>query len=189
MRPAEMLLVAARGDWLEGLLPLLFVIIWVVSQVLGLFRRAARQPGEQPAPPRRPAAGRGPADAASESLDEEIEEFLRRTLESGERERRGGRQPQSKRRGPRSKERRRQERLEVPPPLPAAVGSREDVASHVAAAFAHDLAHESPLAGDGSPQPQPASAATELLTALRSPGGLRQLILMREVLDRPTERW
>jgi len=189
MQPAEMLLVAARGDWLEGLLPLLFVIIWVISQVLGLFRKAAKQPGEQPAPPRRPAAGRGPAEAGDDSLDEEIEEFLRRTLGPGGRDRRGGRSSQSKRRGPRSKQRRRQEGLEVPPPLPAAAGSREDVASHVAAAFAHDLAHESPLARDGSPQPQPASAATELLAALRSPGGLRQLILMREVLDRPTQRW
>lgn len=34
-------LLAAGFDWLEGLLPLLFVFIWIVSQVLNVFRRVA----------------------------------------------------------------------------------------------------------------------------------------------------
>ena len=32
-------------------------------------------------------------------------------------------------------------------------------------------------------------AGVELLDALRSPGGVRQAILLREILDRPTHRW
>jgi len=35
------LLLAAGFDWLEGLVPLLFVFIWIVSQVLNVFRRVA----------------------------------------------------------------------------------------------------------------------------------------------------
>ena len=34
-------LLAAGFDWLEALLPLLFVFIWIVSQVLNVFRRVA----------------------------------------------------------------------------------------------------------------------------------------------------
>ena len=63
------------------------------------------------------------------------------------------------------------------------------MARHVAAAFAHDLAHEVPLAAVESSAVETAPLADELLAALRSPAGLRQLILMREVLDRPTHRW
>ena len=67
---------------------------------------------------------------------------------------------------------------------------RGDVAGHVATAFAHDLAHASPdrtiMTTDRAATPSPAS---ELLAARRAPGGLRQLILMREVLERPTQRW
>ncbi|MEE2936867.1 MAG: hypothetical protein VYA84_12840 [Planctomycetota bacterium] len=32
-------------------------------------------------------------------------------------------------------------------------------------------------------------AGIQLLAALRSPGGVRQAILLREILDRPTHRW
>jgi hypothetical protein len=36
---------------------------------------------------------------------------------------------------------------------------------------------------------RPPAAAADLVAALRSPEGLRNLILMREILDRPTHRW
>jgi hypothetical protein len=39
-----------------------------------------------------------------------------------------------------------------------------------------------------TPRAEP-SASSDLVAAIRSPGGLRQLILMREVLERPTHRW
>ncbi|MFN7812223.1 MAG: hypothetical protein ACK5SI_06120, partial [Planctomycetia bacterium] len=68
-----------------------------------------------------------------------------------------------------------------------------DVARHVAEAFAHDLDHTAPglttAPAGPMPGPQPATVAAELAMALRSPATLRQLILLREVLDRPTERW
>jgi hypothetical protein len=70
-----------------------------------------------------------------------------------------------------------------------AANSGSDIADHVAGAFAHDLAHESPdRIAAATPRAEP-SAPSDLLAAIRSPGGLRQLILMREVLERPTHRW
>ena len=50
-------LLAAGFDWLEGLLPLLFVFIWIISQVLNFFRRVA-------------AAGRQDEDDDDEEDDE-----------------------------------------------------------------------------------------------------------------------
>ena len=54
MMPAGWLLVAAGLDWLEGLLPVLFLVIWIVSQVMTLFRGANKPAGGPGAPPRRP---------------------------------------------------------------------------------------------------------------------------------------
>jgi hypothetical protein len=193
MMPAGWLLVAAGLDWLEGLLPVLFLVIWVVSQVMNLFRGANKPAGGPVAPPRRPpqpAPGGGAGEDRGPALDDEIEEFLRRSLE-----RAAGPQPAPTPVKP-PRPRPRPRRAAEPPPVPAsgsgaglAVG-RGDVAGHVATAFAHDLAHESPdrtiLTTDRAAAPSPAS---ELLAALRAPGGLRQLILMREVLERPTQRW
>jgi hypothetical protein len=62
------------------------------------------------------------------------------------------------------------------------------VASHVALAFADDLAHASPTAIDAA-SPHLTTPAASLLAALHSPGGLRQLVLLREVLERPIHRW
>ncbi|MFM7137404.1 MAG: hypothetical protein ACKO1M_10110 [Planctomycetota bacterium] len=195
MMPAGWLLVAAGLDWLDGLLPVLFVLIWIVSQVMNLFRGAAKKPADVPAAPvrrpPRPAAGGEAADNRGDSLDGEIEEFLRRTLERTP-------QPQP---GPTvtkpPRPRRQPRRAATPPPVPAGgraagpVVERGDVAGHVATAFAHDLAHASPDRTVVAPPAQGAkpSPASELVAALRAPGGLRQLILMREVLERPTHRW
>ena len=87
-------LFAAGFDWLEGLLPLLFVIFWIVSQVVNVVRRVA---GGGPAaappvrPPRRPVAGEPPADVRVD-LERQIEEFLR--------EARGGQQQAAPRAAP-----------------------------------------------------------------------------------------
>jgi hypothetical protein len=73
---------AAGFDWIEGLLPLLFVIFWIVSQVVNLVRRVAGDGGRPAAlpvrPPRRPVAGEPPADVRVE-LERQIEEFLRQS--------------------------------------------------------------------------------------------------------------
>jgi len=193
MVPADGLLVAAGLDWLEGLLPFLFVLIWIISQVMNLFRGAAKPPAAAPRapvrrPPPPPVDGGAPA-REDEPLADEIREFLRVTLE-GQR-----RQPPAKPQVPPSRPRQRTRRPASPAvaasgrpaSLPAA---RDNVAGHVATAFAHDLAHQSPdRMGVAPSRESEPSAAGELLAALRGPGGLRQLILMREVLERPTHRW
>ena len=189
MKPDGCMLVAAGLDWLEGLLPFLFVLIWIVSQVMNLFRGAAKNPPNPPvAPPRRPPRpqpGGGPAADVAE-LEREIDEFLRRSLD----------RPAAPPRPPQPVKPAKPRRKAPPPTAPAklrpAVGAAAggDVAGHVAVAFAHDLVHESPdrTSAPAGRVPQ-ASPQSELLAALRAPDGLKQLILMREVLERPTYRW
>lgn len=182
MHQFPMPLLAAGLDWLEGLLPVLFVVIWIASQVMNLFR-GAKKPEARPVP-QRPQPPRG--DAADD-VHREIEAFLRRSLEGQER-------PPA---GPSKPPRRRQRR--VPATEPSPVGTRSvaperasitsDVASHVATAFAHDLAHESPSSATAVAPMPVASPAADLAAALRAPGGLRQILLLQEVLTRPTHRW
>ncbi len=193
MMPVGWLLVAAGLDWLEGLLPFLFVLIWIVSQVMNLFRGAAKKPMEVPPPPRRqprPVPGGRAGENLGDSLDGEIEEFLRRTLDRSARP-----QPVPQPVKP-PRQRQRPRRATTPPAVPAggrtAIPAAEqgDVAGHVASAFAQDLAHESPDRMVTAPVPvAERSPASDLVAALRAPDGLRQLILMREVLERPTHRW
>ena len=62
-----------------------------------------------------------------------------------------------------------------------------------AQAFAHDLAHAGirPGSSDQSavaPQTVP-TVAHELVAMFRDPKTIRQVILLREVLDRPIDRW
>jgi hypothetical protein len=76
-------LFAAGPDWLEALLPVLFVGFWIVSQVIAAVRRG--QPGGPQRPPRvepgrLPAPPRGPADDAVDlrgELERQIADFLR----------------------------------------------------------------------------------------------------------------
>jgi hypothetical protein len=189
-------IVAAGLDWLEGLLPFLFVLIWIVSQVMNLFRGAAKKPVVPPAanprrqaPPPVPPRGVPPGDG----LDVEIEEFLRRSLG------RPPAQPAPAVKPAKPPRPRPRPRRPAAPPVeavrPAGVTAQRtgdsggDIAGHVAGAFAHDLAHESPdRVAAVTPRTEP-SAASDLVAALRAPGGLRQLILMQEVLARPTHRW
>jgi len=192
MMPAEWLLVAAGLDWLEGLLPALFVLIWIVSQVMSLFRKAAKPPAAAPAArrPLPPVAGGGANANYGPELDAEIEQFLQRTGERTVKPK----PPVMTGKPPRP--RLRSQRPAPPPATPArgrgasSAVATGDVAGHVATAFAHDLAHESPdRMLTAPPRAGEPSLATALVTALRAPGGLRQLILMREVLERPTQRW
>jgi hypothetical protein len=189
---------AAGLDWLEALLPLLFVGFWILSQIMTVLRKAgeAARRGPAPAPKGEPVAEIGPS-----SLEEEVRAFLERMGDS-----------QSRSQSP------------EPPPLPGsnrpapvrtlpvadasppggrsgAVGPRTragreprqkavetDVAAHVRDVFGHEMRHlSSPLAGemhDESPA-LPAARAGRILSLLRSPTGLRDLVVMREILDRP----
>jgi len=176
---------AAGIDWLEGLLPLLFLVIWIVSQVRALFRGAARPPVLQ-VPPRPPQAD----PEAAADIERQIEAFLRRKM-------RRGPEPGPIAAAPAKPSRRRGRRTAAgggPPPVPRSVrpgaADAQDVAGHVANAFAHDLAHQVPDdTADAASVPTAPTAAEELATALRRPGGLRQVVLLHEVLTRPTHRW
>lgn len=214
-------LLAAGFDWLEGLLPLLFVVFWLISQVVNLVRRVAGEPGprrvEPVAPPRRrPAAdGRGDeVEVVRADLERQIAEFLERS--------RGGRaaEPAARPQPPRPPKSPvvRASRQPVtaakpprggPPPRPStgrsSVAARhldplgaagDDVAEHVQDAFKRRLSHLEPSLGaaasDDPPDVSPEAAghvAADLAAALRDPVAARRLILMREVLDRPVDRW
>ncbi|MEI6505029.1 MAG: hypothetical protein WCO90_04005 [Planctomycetota bacterium] len=200
-------LFAAGFDWLEGLLPLLFVVFWIVSQVVGVIRKVARAGApKQPEllrPVQRPLADGGPAapGGTRSELERQIEEFLQRS---------GGGPPALPRQTTRPAKRPRQREVAVrrdvsPSPavreMPVAerhlrtLAGGTDVARHVHDAFDQNLAHlDSPLAtggldGGGQPVLQPLADPMELTALLRNPLALRQLILLREVLDRPIERW
>ncbi|MBM4020734.1 MAG: hypothetical protein FJ284_00530 [Planctomycetes bacterium] len=174
---------AAGLDWLEGLLPLAFLVIWIVSQVRNLFRAAGKPPAVRP-PPRPPRD-----NEAADDLNREIEVFLRRKLAEQAKA-----SPVAAAPAKAARRRSRRSPADGPPPVPRPVrpdaAGGQGVATHVATAFAHDLAHEVPddTIGAGGAASVP-SVAAELATTLRCPGGLRQLILMQEVLTRPTHRW
>jgi len=241
-------LLAAGFDWLEAVLPFLFVVIWIISQIMALFRRVSGGgAGAAPAPrpevirelprPQRPLPPAVPA-AAGDSLERQIEEFkrARQGMPAA-----GGRveaaPPSRPNRSPRSapatlpppprrpaaaspnpRSTRSAEApaprapladtslapggLERPTPLPqfGKLDARQtEVDRHVSDAFAHDLGHRTSgladhhLAGTRGPAAAAAPAAVtqadELVRMLSNPAGLRQLILLREVLDRPLDRW
>jgi hypothetical protein len=262
--PAAMgVLLAAGFDWLEALLPFLFVVFWILSQVFAVFRRMQQGGGQKPPPPLprfdpardRPQGPRPPAEDAAlprSDLEKQIAEFLREATGETKRrpvtiksepataprpqptratsrpgsERVGQQQPQSSQR-PQSPQRSqssqrsqgsedaRREQRQKPPSVAAreSAATRADVAMregnatragmdanasvarHVKDAFSQELAHlKGELAEDapkaGTP---PATAATqqmdELVQMLRNPATIRQAVLLREVLDRPVERW
>lgn len=189
-------LFAAGLDWLESLLPVLFVLFWIVSQVFNAFKAVGR--GRQQPPvvrPPRPAPAAPQAEEIRGQLERQIGEFLR---QQGDR-----RGPPVGRPKPPVQQRpaRRPKEGRVPTPAapqpvakPVAVASGAGVARHVHDAFAHELEHLSPSITAGAPvsaEPRrpAATPAAELATMLRNPTTLRQLILLREVLDRPTDRW
>ena len=65
---------------------------------------------------------------------------------------------------------------------------RETVERHVREAFSRDLPH---LAADAADTPRPAAAtsAESLVRKLRDPATIRDLVILREILDRPVDRW
>ena len=85
---------------------------------------------------------------------------------------------------------------EMPEPMPSRM-SGESIAEKVRQDFAKELEHLStPLTADraiASPQPSGGAAtgspAAEIVRSLRSPATLRELVVIREILDRPVDRW
>lgn len=186
-------IIAAGIDWLEGLLPLLFVGFWILSQVMAVFRRVG---GKKPGPvviARPPAA----EQVQREDLERQIEDFLRDV--GGRIRQPRGEMPSVPTPPPRQRVRERpvpvaqQPRVAPPPPLAMRAGHDTDVARHVHDAFAHELSHlESPLARGSIEQPsRPATttAGAQLAALVRNPQTIRQVILLGVVLERPTDRW
>jgi hypothetical protein len=193
------ILFAAGLDWLENLLPVLFVGFWILSQVFAVFRRVAGngRPAEPPVvrrlePPQPAPLPMPPEDR--EQLEQQIEEFLRRV----------NREPAPTPRAPQKtapqKTAVQKPSIVKPSPSPPKPAIATDVASHVREAFAHDLKHDRPaLATPAKPRrpdaPAPAATkhratvAAELAQALRDPASIRRAILLREVLERPADRW
>lgn len=214
---AAVLPLAAGLDWLEGILPLLFLLVWIVTQVRNLFRGGdrGRPAGPVVVRPARPAP-RG--DDMREDLARQIEEFIRRSSSEGAappagrpRDRgdrpvpRGAsapppprgtpppaRQPRPVARGTRPP-RAASAPAATPPSLGSLGGHATDVSRHVHDAFAQEIEHLPPgLAAGGAPAATatPArSPAADVVAALRDPVTLRQLVIVREVLDRPIDRW
>jgi len=236
-------LFAAGFDWLEALLPFLFVAFWILSQVFAVFRRlqGGGRPQPQPQRPRFDPARdrpRPPQPAADEAVDlrgdleKQIAEFLREA--TGERKQ--SPQPPARKTEPvpvtrqqpvrpaqRSEADRRVQlgkpgtappRPEMKRPAttvrdaatprvdvatPSRDGKEPSVARHVQDVFSRELTHLQGTIKQAEARQddlnrgiQPQSAATqaeELVHLLRSPATIRQVILLREVLDRPVDRW
>jgi hypothetical protein len=206
-------LFAAGIDWLEGLLPLLFLLFWIVSQVVGVIRKiagagaAAKPAPRPPLPPRQQPDRGGQAGDVRVELERQIEEFLGRAQ--------GGRQAKPIMARPdrppaKPRVRANDAATQTPPAKQAARdagrGGRQlgslaagdaDVSRHVHDAFAHEIGHlAAPLAGGTAAEARlagqmerPTIPATELAAALRSPATIRQIMLLKEVLDRPVDRW
>lgn len=187
-------LLAAGLDWLEGLLPLLFVFIWIVSQVSAVLKKvgekkpaaAPPRPVVRPAggPPRRAEPAGGGLDVA---LREQIEQFLRDRPPESIRVQSGDAPPlpQPPRRKP--QQRRSQK------PTPAVPQARQRaVGESSVAEMPHLVSSLKPAVSDEPSRLPPAASvavAGTIAGLLADPRSLRQAIVLREVLDRPVERW
>lgn len=184
MRPADMLLL---GFGLDDVIPFLFVVVWVIIQVISFFRKAAqampqgRQAIRPVPPPADGAPGRPP------EIDREIEELLRRTLgmEPAREPAPGPRPPKL----PKQKPKPKPKKQTVESSAAAERGKRNDVSRHVEEAFAHDLAHESPSGMAIQAAAAGSAPAADLIASLRSPENVRRLMIVREILDVPSHRW
>ena len=194
-------LMAAGLDWLEAVLPAVFVIIWIVSQiagVLGKFRQKGKPPPQPQVQPARPVAAGGrrvaprpqPPRPAGVGLDaqlrEQIEQFLKeRPPESIELEQ-VTRSPLPVPPEPRPKPKQR------PPQPPRPAVRPREVRTSSLVEMPHLTSSLQPQAAEAaSPLPSAASVAVAGTIAglLADPRSLRQAIVLREVLDRPVERW
>ncbi len=197
-------LLANGLDWLETLLPVLFFLFWILAQLVGVVKKVVGGgAGPQPQPPQPPPI-RKPRPVAVDGvgrgdLQDEIREFLRR--ESPDRRRAmpppATSPPQPRPPRPRPAPQLVERSKEVPEPMPSRV-SGESIAERVRQDFSKELEHLStPLTADRALASTPPSggatsvlpAAAEIVRSLRSPATLRELIVIREILDRPVDRW
>lgn len=194
----------AAGEWLEALLPFLFLLFWVVSQIRNFFR-AVNQGRPQGPVPVRPAPRPVADDERRREIARQVEEFIRRAAgekEPAARREAGAPRPSKPRRAAapvpapgaaRQPVREARAAPEPARPLGSLGGHGGDVARHVGDAFAHEVGRLEPGAGGRAEAATgvvaPAGSVTDIASLLRNPATLRQMLLVREVLDRPVERW
>lgn len=195
----------AAGEWLEALLPLLFLLFWVVSQIRNFFR-AVNQGRPQGPVAVRPAPRPVGDDERRREIARQVEELIRRAAgekEPAARREAGPPRPSKPRRAaaPTSGAVRQPVREARKAPEPARPlgslgslgGHGGDVARHVGDAFAHEIGRLEPgaegRAEAAAGAAAPAGSVTDIATLLRNPATLRQMLLVREVLDRPVDRW
>lgn len=183
-------LLAAGLDWLEGLLPLLFVFIWIVSQVAAVFKKVGeKKPAGGPPlakPPRRAEPAAGGLDGA---LREQIEQFLRERPPESIRLERVDVPPSPPQPPPRRKppQRRPQKPTPAVPQIRQLVGGERSTTE-----MPHLVSSLKPAVSDEPQRLPPAASvavAGTIAGLLADPRSLRQAIVLREVLDRPVERW
>jgi hypothetical protein len=203
-------LFAAGLDWLEGLLPLVFLLFWVVSQVVNVIRKASGAGGPKPVEPVRPKPSRlrpvadadpvaPPGDARLE-LERQIGEFLRQS--------RSG-QPAAQRPQPSTPPKPRAKPQPARPPrldatarggvsaLPSARreapataqlssgGMSSDattVGQHVHDAFAHDLRHLESQLGEGGRDIDAASTRRPATAASELTAALQNPATVRQLI-------
>jgi len=218
------ILFAAGIDWLEAILPILFVGFWILSQVFAVLRRVGGGGRAQPPVvrlpdgPRRDAMPRVPPPAGEGDpravLEKQIADFLRQvTGEEPVTQKPPRPQPQQRPTPttaspkPPASRPKSEKPARPKPAVPAAQAPRSvgtlaagssDVARHVQDAFAHDLGHLHSGLERATDEPakvapaRPAArglSARDLVAAARDPATIRQAILLREILERPVDRW
>jgi hypothetical protein len=213
------------GDFFRAVIPIVFLIIWVISQVIG-------QQAKRPQPGKGAKPGPGGRRPPPKGVAQEIEEFLKRAAQQ-----RGGGKPAEievmrPERAAARQGRRAAEKPAWQQPLgPAAVDravevlpTRDDIAKSVESHLGSDrLAERARHLGDeirevdeegeqrlhhkfdhqvGHLATQSreihaaqvihaagAAATAEVIALLRDPRGIRNAIIVSEILNRPEHRW
>lgn len=201
-------------DVIKVVVPLVFVVIYVLSQVMGANPKK---------PPARPQGNRPQPPPGGKDLRKEIEVFLQQAQQKAhEQQKRGQRvRPQTKRRRrPPERERELPVEAEVIEPveieerhLSSTVGKLESsikgthfkhltsqieqaderMEEHVHQAFDHAVGHlghgAMAVGGAGSALDGPEGLPAKIVQMLRSPDGMRQAVVLNEILQRPENRW
>ena len=240
------------ADWLQAIGPLLFVVFWVLHQVITAMRDAKEMPQEELEPvdlddepwmegqaealdDRPVVANAGQGDP----VKSEVEDFLRRIGKLQEGQQGAGLEGEAAREKPQldpmlepPPRRRRPQRgpirqvevltdepavemqVEPAPPLRAEpvaehrlpesqlaekashLGERiakadDRVEARLHEKFDHNLGRleERPTKEDAPMEPAPVGSAGRIKQALSTPAGMRDAILLQEILNRPTNRW
>lgn len=169
---------AAGLDWLETLLPVLFVGFWILSQLFAI--------GKKIVGPAAPREVRIPAPPIDPELQSEIREFLERKFSMTPFDRKPA---AAVRERAKASTTRRESRPSGGPTITQKV--REDFSkelAHLSTPLTERVGDARATVRDGSPS-RKVSAAAGLAAMLRSPESMRQIILLREILDRPVGRW